>query len=367
MAGFEYVFPSIRGIQAGREYYISMCPLRLIPRIFLFDEEELRPELRSQRTLNKQRIPELARYILNNPKEYTFSSITASIDGNVSFESIGEAGDSKSMGRLHIPMNSRFVINDGQHRRAAIEEALHENPDLGDETISVVFFMDVGLKRTQQMFADLNRYSVRPTTSLGILYDHRDEMSFITKSVVERVPVFNDLCELEKGTISNRSIKLFTLSGVFSATKLLLGGIAVDTVEEKIDLASEFWCEVAKQIPDWEAARQREVRAADLRSDFIHSHSLGLSALARTGNSLFKKDRRNWKSRLAKLSKVDWSRNNSKLWEGRAMVAGRLAKKGVNVVLTANALKKQIGLELTADENQVEKEFKGSNGRKGKR
>ena len=366
MAGFEYVFPSIRGIQAGREYYISMCPLRLIPRIFLFDEEELRPELRSQRTLNKQRIPELSRYILNNPKEYTFSAITASIDGNATFESIGDAGDGKSMGRLHIPMNAKFVINDGQHRRAAIEEALYENPELGDETISVVFFMDVGLKRTQQMFADLNRYAVRPTTSLGILYDHRDEMSFIAKSVVERVPVFNDLCELEKGTISNRSIKLFTLSGVFTATKLLLSGLDVGSAEEKIDLASEFWCEVAKQIPDWEAARQRDVRASDLRSDFIHSHSLGLSAIARTGNSLLKKGRRNWKSKLAKLSKVDWSRNNSKLWDGRAMVAGRLAKRGVNVVLTANALKNQLGLELTADENQTEKEFTGNNGRTGK-
>ena len=173
MAGFEYVFPSIRGIQAGREYYISMCPLRLIPRIFLFDEEELRPELRSQRTLNKQRVPDMCRYILENTNEYIFSALTASIDGKVRFEPIGEAGDDRSMGRLWIPMNAKFVINDGQHRRAAIEAALHENPELGDETISVVFFMDVGLKRTQQMFADLNRYAVRPTTSIGILYDHR--------------------------------------------------------------------------------------------------------------------------------------------------------------------------------------------------
>jgi DNA sulfur modification protein DndB len=39
MPAFEYVFPAIRGVQAGREYFVSMCPLRLIPRIFLFDEE----------------------------------------------------------------------------------------------------------------------------------------------------------------------------------------------------------------------------------------------------------------------------------------------------------------------------------------
>ena len=68
MPSFEYNFPAIRGIQAGREYYASMCPLRLIPRIFLFDEDELNPELRAQRILNKSRIPEMARYLLANPK-----------------------------------------------------------------------------------------------------------------------------------------------------------------------------------------------------------------------------------------------------------------------------------------------------------
>ncbi|MDB2184838.1 DNA sulfur modification protein DndB [Mycobacteroides abscessus subsp. abscessus] len=50
---FEWAFPAIRGVQAGREYYVTMCPLRLIPRMFLFDEEELTAEMRAQRTLNK--------------------------------------------------------------------------------------------------------------------------------------------------------------------------------------------------------------------------------------------------------------------------------------------------------------------------
>src|SRR5438552_3003993 len=139
MPSFGYVFPAIKGIQAGREYYVSMCPLRIIPRIFLFDEDELKPELRVQRILNKQRVPEIARYILRNPKGYTFSSLTASVDGKLRFEPLGQDETERSVGRLHIPMNARFVINDGQHRRAAIEAALRDNPDLGDETISVVF------------------------------------------------------------------------------------------------------------------------------------------------------------------------------------------------------------------------------------
>ncbi|WP_270890798.1 DNA sulfur modification protein DndB [Streptomyces sp. DHE17-7] len=87
-AGFEYTFPAIRGIQAGREFYVSMCPLRLIPRIFHLDEDELTPEMRAQRVLNKGRLPALTKYILDNPDDYVFSALTASVDGHVTCEGI---------------------------------------------------------------------------------------------------------------------------------------------------------------------------------------------------------------------------------------------------------------------------------------
>src|SRR5438270_7489314 len=121
MPTFEYIFPAIRGIQAGREYYVSMCPLRVIPRIFLFDEDELKPELRAQRVLNKARVPEIAGYILGHVKEYVFSALTASIDGEVLFEPLGPDEAARTLGRLRIPMNDRVVINDGQHRRVGVE------------------------------------------------------------------------------------------------------------------------------------------------------------------------------------------------------------------------------------------------------
>jgi len=47
-----------------------MCPLKLIPKIFLFDENEIPPELRAQRVLNRARVPEIAKYIAENPHEY---------------------------------------------------------------------------------------------------------------------------------------------------------------------------------------------------------------------------------------------------------------------------------------------------------
>ena len=80
---FGYQFPSLRGVQAGRNYYISQCPLRLLPRLFSKDDSDLPVEARAQRTLNHERIPEITRYILDNREEYVFSAITASIDGDV--------------------------------------------------------------------------------------------------------------------------------------------------------------------------------------------------------------------------------------------------------------------------------------------
>jgi DNA sulfur modification protein DndB len=365
VTGFEYIFPSIRGIQAGREYYVSMCPLHLIPKIFLFDEDELKPELRAQRSLNRQRVPEISRYIVSNAKNYTFSALTASIDGKVKFEPVNADADARNIGRLRIPMSARFVINDGQHRRAAIEEALSENPDLGDETISVVFFLDVGLKRCQQMFADLNRHAVRPTPSLGLLYDHRDQEAHVAKAVMEKVPAFAALTETERSTISNRSIKLFTLSGIHHATQALLSGLDIEDTEQRVNVATEFWTEVARYIPDWQAARERKISAADLRRDFVHSHALALAGLARAGNGMLRADLRSWKSILKKLSSLDWARSNSKLWEGRAMSAGRLSKRNVNVTLTGNVIKQHLGLELTQEEQLLEAEYLRSiNGRR---
>ena len=39
-------------------------------------------------------------------------------------------------------MDARMLINDGQHRRAAVEEAMKECPELRDEHVPVIFFID---------------------------------------------------------------------------------------------------------------------------------------------------------------------------------------------------------------------------------
>jgi DNA sulfur modification protein DndB len=353
---FFYAFSALRGVQAGREYFVAMCPLKLVPKIFLFDEDELPPELRAQRVLNRARIPEIARYLVDNPTEYVFSAITASVDGNVSFEPFG--GDGSQIGRLRVPMTAKFIINDGQHRRAGVEEALKVRPEIADETIAVVLFKDGGLKRSQQMFADLNKHAVRPTKSLGILYDLRDPLSHLARRLITAIPNFKGLTETQKTTISNRSIKLFTLSGIYQGTRALLNKPKAGKITpQEEELAVSFWTEIGKLIPEWKMAQDKKVSAAELRRDFIHAHALALHALGIAGNSLIAAEPKKWKVRLRAISKVDWSRSNTRLWEGRALVGGRVSKAHNNVLLTAIVIKKALGLTLSPEEKRVEINF----------
>lgn len=358
---FSYVFPAIRGIQAGREYYVSMCPLRLLSKLFIFDDEELVPELRAQRTLNKARIPDLARYVIKNRDSYTFSAITASIDGSVKFDPVGN-GDATSfrMGVLTVSMSAKFVVNDGQHRQAAIKEALLAAPELGDETISVVFFLDRGLARSQQMFADLNRHAVKPSASLGILYDHRNAAANVAKHLSLTSDVFKNLIETERSSLSQRSRKLFTLSALHFSILEMLSEKELEDFSAASKKCQEFWELVSAQIPEWNYVRQSKMTSGDVRRDFIHSHAIVLQALGRVGKAIYQLPEPNMQIILGKLQQIDWSRKNALAWEGRAMVGGAMAKSGQNVVLTSNEIKRVLGVTLSPDEQNAENALRAS-------
>lgn len=360
---YTYSFPAIRGIQAGREYYVTMCPLKLLPTMFRNGENDLPPELRAQREMNKGRIPPITRYVLENQDNYIFSAIAASIDSEVEFEAYGTDTVGRKIGTLCVPMDAQFIINDGQHRLAAIKEALKGNSSLEYDTISIVLFVDSGLKNSQQMFADLNRYAVRPTKSLGILYDHRDPMARLANKLIKEVLVFKGMTEKAKSSISNRSRKLFTLSSIYQATKRFLqkkDGEAISSKEEK--LAFDYWEAIARNMPDWLDAVNRKVSPCELRSDYVHAHGIALQALAIAGNSLTKLHPNDWKRKLSNIKKIDWSRANASLWEGRALVGGSLNKSQKNVILTANIIKKVLGLSLDPNEEAVETNYaKGQN------
>src|SRR5260370_7702123 len=108
-------FPVMRGNMGGRQYYSLLIPLSEIPHLFKFDDwEHCTPELRAQRVLNKARVPDITRYMLENGDGYLFSSITASYSCPVKFVS---STTTPEVGPFEIKLEIlQFIITNHHHR-----------------------------------------------------------------------------------------------------------------------------------------------------------------------------------------------------------------------------------------------------------
>lgn len=337
MNSAKFSFPAVKGIQASMEYYIVMVPLECIPKLFTFSDENLPPEIRSQRTLNKARIPEMCNYILDNPTSYVFSALTASIDGEVSFQPTELNSD---LGILSISMSSKLLINDGQHRRAAIEAALKKNPNLKYEHISIVLYHDIGLKRSQQMFSDLNRFAIRPTKSLNILYDNRDTYSIIVKNVINAIPDFNILIDKEHTSIPNRSISLFTLSAIHNGTTSLLNGLNLPEIDQQ-EIAIQFWKSVYKNMDEWKKVAAKEIKSSIIRKESLSPLSITLKSLGIIGNKLYQRKPKTWLNSFKALAKIDWNKSNP-MWNNGIVTNGSVQLSHATQSIMTDTLEKYI-------------------------
>lgn len=348
---FSYKFPAVKGIQAGRDYYISMVPLRLLSKLFPSEDEVVLPEFRAQRRINEARIPEMKNYIINNRDSYVFSALSASIDGRFEFSSI----NSSDVGVLEVDMDSVFLINDGQHRKAAIEAAMSEDSSLGDETISIVFFKDDGLSRSQQMFTDLNKHAVKTSNSLATLYDARDEIAVATKKVIDNVPFFKKYTDKERDILGKNSSNLFTLNSIYKANQKIMHGDICTKDDEKFLI--EYWKLVSENMNEWQEVMDKTLTKKDLRENYIATLSITLNALGRLGRTFYDNKKLSMSTYLKKLINVDWLRSNED-WKYRAIREnGKVLNSDEATLLMCSKIKSIIGLELTKEEKQKEKQF----------
>lgn len=358
MGSDYYSFLAIRGHQGDHDYYLTQCPLRLVPRIFLFNEADAPAALRQVRSLNTTRVAELARYLTAQPSSYVLAPLVAAVDCEIAFEPL--VNDLPEIGQLRVPLTARLVIHDGQHRRAAIQRALTENPALGNDTVPVMLLPDPHLSRSSRLYAVLNQARGRRNLSQRVLHDQDSPLATLVRQLVEDVPLFQGLTELEKTTISNRSTALFTLSAIYQATQALLGVGRLDPISPaQAEIARRFWRELGQIIPQWQQVIRREVTAAHLRQRYVHAHSVILLAIGMAGHELITAYPEDWPERLRVLGELDWSRENKTMWEGRAVIRGRMSKARDSVLLTAVVLKRALGLSLSERERALDQQLEG--------
>lgn len=349
---FVYKFPVVRGIQARREYYIAMIPLRMLGRLFPNEEEFVLPEYRAQRKLNEARIPVISKYITENQDTYVFSALAASIDGEFKFIPSSNGSD---VGILEISMDAKFLINDGQHRKAAIIDALNEDPSLGTETISIVLYEDNGLSRSQQIFTDLNKHAVKTSNSISELYDSRDEVAVLARNIVSSVPFFNEYTDKEKDNLGKYSSNLFTLNTFYRAIKKTISGRVLD--DTLVSFLFDYWKHVSEHIIPWNELTKKEISKVDLRENYIVTQGVVIQALGQVGACFYKNSTLKMAMVLKNLEKIDWKRNAS-IWKARVIRSdGKILTSNKAIGLTAIQIKKELGIPLDSDETEKERKF----------
>lgn len=349
---FAYKFPVVKGLQAGKEYFIAMIPLKMIAKLFPGEEEYVLPEYRAQRKLNQSRIPVISRYITENRDSYVFSALAASIDGKFDFH---EGIDGIDTGILEVSMDATFLINDGQHRKAAILDALNEDPSLGEETISVVLYEDQGLERSQQIFTDLNKHAVKTSNSIAELYDSRNELAVVNRNVIINVPFLNEYTDKEKDILGKFSSNLFTLNTFYNANRRIVG--STDLSDDAEMFLRNFWQCVSDNIIQWNELSNHEISKVDLRENYIVTQGVVIQALGVIGAYFYKNSSNGMEKYLSKLQKIDWKRSSGQ-WKLRCIRAdGKIITSNKAINLTAINIKKEIGIILSDEEESREQKF----------
>lgn len=351
----RYQFPAVKGCQAGKDYYICMIPLGLMSRIFVTDYSDVAAEHRAQRRLNESRIPEICDYILSNRDTYVFSALAASVDGEMQFI---QAEGNENVGVLEIDMSASFLINDGQHRKAAIDAAIAEDDSLKHETIAVVLYKDQGLQRSQQMFTDLNKHAVTTSKSLNTLYESKDPVALITKKTVDSITFLRKYTDKEKDNLSKYSSNIFTLNTFQEANKRIYKVIQDPKKAEQ--LVYSFWNNVVLNMREWNEMDNGELSKKSLREDYITTQGLIILALGRLCEFYCANPEIHMVHSLKGLKKIDWLRNNEECWMNRAIKPnGKINRNEQGIFLTYIQIKRLLSLPITNEELKKEQKMRG--------
>jgi len=359
---------ALKGRMGGVDYFVIRLSYSALARyLSLTDPNVKDARLRENRKPSPGRFRDIADYIVRNPQDYRFSALTCCYGRSGTTAPVGwtPATDSypgNTIGILTLSQNDPLVVVDGQHRLGAILRAIEKDPSLRDENIPIVLFPYTSIEHAQQLFSDLNRNAKKTTKSLDILFDHRDLVNSVVQQLVDNVPFFGERVNFEDISVPTNSDQIFTLSGIYQATKPVLEALETTgdlpklhsgTTGRYASELSTFWKSLGDLFPEWEKAATGTLNIRVVRSQYLHWNSGVLSAVGEFAGWLIRNRHDNWEALLERaISHPDnacWRRESTH-WQGIA-TAGRLVlpRSSLRAQIIAY-LKEKAEIELSPDE-----------------
>lgn len=350
---FSIKLPAVRGLQGGRTTYSAQIPMRMVERLLQLTEEDLPPEMRAQRVLNKKRASQIADYMIANPVSYVLPSLTLMLKAEddrdaAIFKKANEDDLYCNVGTLNLPLDARLMVADGQHRRAGIVEALKrvsvQSDSVAHDTINVTIYPYNDLRAAQRMFHDINANAKKITGSLLDLYDHSDPWAWMARQVAKHC--FPGLIEMEKASVGKQPSILFTLYHLKRAVTTILNNTRLSPKDEDFPGMDEvgavlldLFNPTIKNMSEWNPTSNGSTMFDMGRESQVCGHSVfleGLSEVLRQTLDRTKEEREDW---LSRLDDFYWEKE---FWENVCVIQGRMAKTRDNVMRTAAVLFKHL-------------------------
>lgn len=304
----------------------------------LTDNSELPVADRTQRRLQKNRLPQIARYMVKNADSYLFPSLIIGVQ-HMKFEPVKAPGaDTGNLGILSVNFDKMTLIVDGQHRIGGFSKAIAEAAALGKDEITLLIVLYKHVSDAQRMFSDTNRFTKATPIGLNIAFGAAP-LDVVTRNVINAVPVFDHgrLVEQERGgSLSIKSAKLASNVAINAALDAFLGAIqsanratwandpfkGVDSddtdqiIKVQTRLGVDLFTYLSSLMPPWIQVSRGTLQAPRLRETVIHSHAVAIRAMGAVAGRAYvhcgesKAVDACYKKLLAPLSAVNWNRTN---------------------------------------------------------
>jgi DNA sulfur modification protein DndB len=299
------LLPAIRGKMGSTTFYDATMPAREVVSAFrpardLDDWANMGIDERMQRDPNVKRIrDEIVPYLARSKDRLFGALIILVYKGNIEFEPLDSLGGkipaaykkvAEKIGFITVD-GGELIVLDGQHRLLALRQILQDGAE-GDfvsevptDDISVIFVQHESNEKTRRIFNKVNRYAKPTSRSDNIITSEDDGYAIVTRRLLDDgAPLGRhagkDIVEWRSNTLSERSIKLTTLSAVYESMKDILahaGIIHFDEKhsvnrpkEEKLDEAyeqAEIWWSAVLQLEPYKRALADPSSIPDMRKD----------------------------------------------------------------------------------------------------
>ena len=240
-----------------RVYYPTLMKLKDIAERVKIAEEIYQSKTLSemvQQEIKRKRGKEIKDYLLKQEQRFFNSLIVAVYEGDPSWHEITRLESNNQLDSEDIPEDvvagigilslngeEELFTLDGQHRLIGIKEAVAENPQLGEDELSIIFIAhrtDTEEKeRSRRLFTTLNKNAVRVSKGETIALDEDDAMAITVRSLVtknsmfmedrilnnatDNVPKSNQTCLTTIGNLYDLLGILFTKVYIISKKKTL--------------------------------------------------------------------------------------------------------------------------------------------------